>query len=107
MNDGRGGSATGTMRFAPLNSWPDNVNLDKARRLLWPIKAKYGAKISWGDLMILVGNVAYETAGFKPLGFAGGREDLWEPEGDIYWGPETEWLVIFIAFYFYFVLCYK
>ncbi len=92
VGDGRGGSASGTLRFAPLNSWPDNGNLDKARRLLWPIKQKYGRKISWADLMILTGNVALESMGFKTFGFGGGREDVWEPEGDIYWGPETEWL---------------
>lgn len=90
--DGRGGARTGTQRFAPLNSWPDNGNLDKARRLLWPIKQKYGNKISWADLMILTGNVAMETMGFKTFGFAGGRADVFEPEEDIYWGPETEWL---------------
>jgi catalase-peroxidase len=90
--DGRGGAASGTIRFAPLNSWPDNGNLDKARRLLWPIKQKYGRKISWADLMILTGNCALESMGFKTFGFAGGREDVWEPEGDIYWGPESEWL---------------
>lgn len=90
--DGRGGSADGTLRFAPLNSWPDNGNLDKARRLLWPIKQKYGQKISWADLMILTGNVAYESMGFKTFGFAGGREDVWEPQKDVYWGPETKWL---------------
>ncbi|MEL7428813.1 MAG: catalase/peroxidase HPI [Pseudomonadota bacterium] len=90
--DGRGGARSGTQRFAPLNSWPDNGNLDKARRLLWPIKQKYGNQISWADLMILAGNVAMETMGFKTFGFAGGREDVWEPEEDIYWGPETEWL---------------
>lgn len=92
MFDGRGGGGTGGQRFAPLNSWPDNQNLDKARRLLWPIKQKYGRKISWADLMILAGNVALETMGFKTLGFGGGREDIWEPEKDIYWGPESEWL---------------
>jgi catalase-peroxidase len=92
IDDGRGGAASGTIRFAPLNSWPDNVNLDKARRLLWPIKQKYGRKISWADLMIFTGNRALETMGFKTLGFAGGREDVWEPEEDIYWGPETGWL---------------
>lgn len=91
-HDGRGGAGSGTHRFAPLNSWPDNGNLDKARRLLWPIKQKYGRKISWGDLMILVGNVAMETMGFKTFGFAGGRVDVHEPEEDLYWGPETEWL---------------
>tara|TARA_A100001035_G_scaffold148467_1_gene116672 strand:- start:3555 stop:5741 length:2187 start_codon:yes stop_codon:yes gene_type:complete len=92
IGDGRGGACSGTLRFAPLNSWPDNGNLDKARRLLWPIKQKYGAKISWADLMILAGNCALESMGFKTYGFGGGREDIWEPEGDIYWGPETEWL---------------
>lgn len=92
VGDGRGGSASGTLRFSPLGSWPDNANLDKARRLLWPIKKKYGKKISWADLMILTGNVALESMGFKTFGFAGGRVDLWEPEGDAYWGPETEWL---------------
>lgn len=92
IGDGRGGGASGTMRFAPLNSWPDNVNLDKARRLLWPIKQKYGQQISWADLMIFAGNCALDSMGFKTLGFAGGREDVWEPEEDIYWGPETEWL---------------
>jgi catalase-peroxidase len=92
IHDGRGGASTGTQRFAPLNSWPDNGNLDKARRLLWPIKQKYGRKISWADLMILAGNVAMETMGFKTFGFAGGRIDAHEPEEDIYWGPEAEWL---------------
>ena len=92
IHDGRGGARSGTQRFAPLNSWPDNANLDKARRLLWPIKKKYGRKISWADLMILAGNCALESMGFKTFGFAGGREDVWEPEEDIYWGPETEWL---------------
>ncbi|MBF0504506.1 MAG: catalase/peroxidase HPI [Candidatus Omnitrophica bacterium] len=90
--DGRGGGGTGNQRFAPLNSWPDNVNLDKARRLLWPIKKKYGKKISWADLMILTGNVALESMGFKTFGFAGGRLDIWEPEEDIYWGSENKWL---------------
>ena len=90
--DGRGGASDGTIRFAPLNSWPDNGNLDKARRLLWPIKKKYGNKISWADLMILTGNVALESMGFKTYGFAAGREDVWEPQKDVYWGPETEWL---------------
>ena len=90
--DGRGGAGGGQQRFAPLNSWPDNVNLDKARRLLWPVKQKYGRKISWADLMILAGNVALESMGFKTFGFAGGREDVWEPEEDIFWGSETRWL---------------
>ncbi|WP_026941912.1 catalase/peroxidase HPI [Hellea balneolensis] len=90
--DGRGGATSGSQRFAPLNSWPDNGNLDKARRLLWPIKAKYGNKLSWADLMILAGNVAMESCGFKTFGFGGGRADIYEPEEDIYWGPETEWL---------------
>jgi catalase-peroxidase len=92
IGDGRGGAGSGTQRFAPLNSWPDNVNLDKARRLLWPIKQKYGRKISWADLMILAGNVAMESMGFKTFGFGGGREDVWEPEEDINWGPEGQWL---------------
>jgi len=90
--DGRGGASDGTQRFAPLNSWPDNGNLDKGRRLLWPIKQKYGQSISWADLMILCGNVALETMGFKTFGFAGGREDVWEPQEDVFWGPESEWL---------------
>ncbi|HUB89429.1 MAG TPA: catalase/peroxidase HPI [Dyella sp.] len=92
IGDGRGGAGAGQQRFAPLNSWPDNVNLDKARRLLWPIKQKYGRKISWADLMILAGNVALESMGFKTFGFGGGRVDTWEPEADIYWGPEGKWL---------------
>jgi catalase-peroxidase len=92
IGDGRGGAGAGQQRFAPLNSWPDNVNLDKARRLLWPIKQKYGKKISWADLMILAGNVALDSMGFKTFGFGGGREDVWEPEEDIYWGPEGKWL---------------
>ena len=92
ISDGRGGAGTGNQRFAPLNSWPDNVNLDKARRLLWPIKQKYGNKLSWADLMILAGNCALESMGFKTFGFAGGRADIWEPEEEIYWGSESEWL---------------
>ncbi|MEJ2212449.1 MAG: catalase-peroxidase, partial [Anaerolineae bacterium] len=92
VGDGRGGAGSGSQRFAPLNSWPDNINLDKARRLLWPIKQKYGRKISWADLMVLAGNCALESMGFKTFGFAGGREDVWEPEEDVYWGSEAEWL---------------
>ena len=92
VTDGRGGASDGTQRFAPLNSWPDNANLDKARRLLWPIKQKYGQKISWADLMVFTGNCALESMGFKTFGFAGGREDVWEPQDDIYWGPESNWL---------------
>ncbi|GAA1421505.1 catalase/peroxidase HPI [Streptomyces thermospinosisporus] len=92
IHDGRGGAGSGQQRFAPLNSWPDNANLDKARRLLWPVKKKYGRNLSWADLMILSGNVALEMMGFKTFGFAGGREDVWEPEEDVYWGPETTWL---------------
>ena len=92
LSDGRGGGGRGQQRFAPLNSWPDNVNIDKSRRLLWPIKQKYGQKISWADLLILTGNVALETMGFRTFGFAAGREDTWEPDQDINWGSETTWL---------------
>src|SRR5678815_4233782 len=92
VHDGRGGGGSGQQRFAPLNSWPDNVSLDKARRLLWPVKQKYGNKLSWADLMILAGNVALESMGFKTFGFAGGRPDVWEPDEDVYWGAEAHWL---------------
>src|SRR5437763_5136570 len=92
IGDGRGGAGSAQQRFAPLNSWPDNASLDKARRLLWPIKQKYGRKISWGDLMVLAGNVALESMGFKTFGFGGGREDVWEPPEDVFWGPEGKWL---------------
>src|SRR5215469_2613152 len=92
ISDGRGGAGSGQQRFAPLNSWPDNVSLDKARRLLWPVKKKYGKSLSWADLIVLTGNVALETMGFETFGFGGGREDAWEPDADVYWGPETEWL---------------
>ncbi len=92
ISDGRGGAGAGQQRFAPLNSWPDNANLDKARRLLWPVKQKYGRKLSWADLMVLAGNVALESMGFKTFGFGGGREDVWEPDEDVYWGPENTWL---------------
>ena len=92
IGDGRGGAGSGQQRFEPLNSWPDNANLDKARHLLWPIKQKYGRKISWADLMVLAGNCALESMGFKTFGFAGGRVDAWEPDESIYWGPEDTWL---------------
>ena len=92
ISDGRGGAGSGQQRFAPLNSWPDNANLDKARRLLWPVKKKYGQKLSWADLLVLTGNVALETMGFATFGFAGGRADVWEPDEDVYWGPESVWL---------------
>ncbi len=92
ITDGRGGAGAGQQRFAPLNSWPDNGNLDKGRRLLWPVKQKYGQALSWADLFVLVGNVALEDMGFEPFGFAGGREDVWEPDEDVYWGSETTWL---------------
>ena len=92
VNDGRGGAGAGMQRFAPLNSWPDNGNLDKARRLLWPVKKKYGRTVSWADLMVFAGNRALETMGFTTFGFAGGRADVWEPDEDVYWGPEATWL---------------
>src|SRR5690349_6352741 len=92
ISDGRGGAGAGQQRFAPLNSWPDNANLDKTRRLMWPVKQKYGRSLSWADLIVLTGNVALESMGFATFGFAGGREDVWEPDEDVYWGPETEWL---------------
>jgi catalase-peroxidase len=92
IDDGRGGAGSGMQRFAPLNSWPDNGNLDKARRLLWPVKQKYGSKISWADLMVFAGNCALESMGFTTFGFGGGREDVWESDDEVYWGPETTWL---------------
>src|SRR5579875_3888532 len=92
IGDGRGGAGSAQQRFPPINSWPDNINLDKARRLLWPIKQKYGRKISWGDLIILSGNVALESMGFKTFGFGGGRQDVYEPDESVYWGPEEKWL---------------
>ena len=92
ISDGRGGAGGGQQRFAPINSWPDNGNLDKARRLLWPVKKKYGKKLSWADLIVLTGNVALESMGFETFGFGGGREDVWEPDEDVYWGPEQTWL---------------
>ena len=92
VHDGRGGAGAGQQRFAPLNSWPDNGNLDKARRLLWPVKKKYGQSLSWADLMVLTGNVALESMGFETFGFGGGRADVWEPDDDVYWGSEAEWL---------------
>lgn len=97
VGDGRGGAGAGQQRFAPLNSWPDNANLDKARRLLWPIKQKYGQKISWADLMILAGNAALESMGLKTFDFAGGREDVWEPDEVVYWGPEKTWSEVIFA----------
>ena len=92
ISDGRGGAGTGQQRFAPLNSWPDNISLDKARRLLWPVKQKYGRSLSWADLLILTGNVALESMGWRTFGFGGGRADVWEADEDIYWGPESDWL---------------
>ena len=107
VTDGRGGGGRGMQRFSPLNSWPDNGNLDKARRLVWPIKQKYGNKISWADLFILAGNVALETMGFKTFGFAGGREDVWEPDEDVYWGSEKKWLGKEVRFLHIFKLFFK